>query len=152
MGTAVSDTFIHIRVLVGVVLGLGLTRMLAGVGRFIQHPGHKPLYLTHLIWVAVIILSVIHFWWFEMELGRITPLPFELFVFVLFYAFLFYLMATVLMPDEIAIDILQRCDGVATVAAISIALADKYDAARAGVESDVIEMLQNLADKGVLVA
>jgi len=101
MGTAVSDTFIHIRVLVGVVLGLGLTRMLAGVGRFIQHPGHKPLYLTHLIWVAVVILSVIHFWWFEMDLGRITPLPFELFVFVLFYAFLFYLMATLLIPDNI---------------------------------------------------
>ena len=58
----------------------------------------------------------------------------------------------VLMPDEIAIDILQRCDGVAAVAAIATALADKYDAARAGVENDVIEMLQDLADKGVLVA
>lgn len=97
----VSDTFVHIRVLVGVVLGLGLTRMLAGVGRFMQHPGHKPLYLTHLLWVAVVILSSIHFWWFEMELGRIQPLPFELFVFVLLYAFLFYLMATLLVPDNI---------------------------------------------------
>jgi hypothetical protein len=101
MQTAVSDTFVHIRVLVGVVLGLGLTRMLTGVGRFIQHPRHKPVYLTHLLWVAVIILSSIHFWWFEMELGRMHPLPFELFVFVLFYAFLFYLMATLLIPDNI---------------------------------------------------
>jgi pyrroloquinoline quinone biosynthesis protein D len=58
----------------------------------------------------------------------------------------------VLMPDDIAVDILQHCDGVATVAAISGALADKYEAARDGVESDVIEMLQDLADKGVLVA
>jgi pyrroloquinoline quinone biosynthesis protein D len=58
----------------------------------------------------------------------------------------------VLMPDDIAVDILQRCDGVATVAAIAAALADKYEAARDGVESDVIEMLQELADKGVLVA
>jgi pyrroloquinoline quinone biosynthesis protein D len=58
----------------------------------------------------------------------------------------------VLMPDEIAIDILQRCDGVATVEAIATLLADKYDAARPGVENDVIEMLQDLADKGVLIA
>lgn len=101
METAVSDTFIHIRVLVGVVLGLGLTRMLTGVGKFIQHPGHKPLYLTHLLWVAIVILDVIHFWWFELGLARIQPWPFELFVFVLFYAFLFYLMATLLIPDNI---------------------------------------------------
>jgi pyrroloquinoline quinone biosynthesis protein D len=58
----------------------------------------------------------------------------------------------VLMPDDIAVDILQRCDGIATVAAIATALADKYDAAHDGVEQDVIEMLQDLADKGVLVA
>lgn len=96
-----SDTFIHIRVLVGVVLGLGLTRMLTGVGKFIQHPGHKPLYATHLVWVPVVILDVIHFWWFELGLARIQPWPFELFVFVLFYAFLFYLMATLLIPDNI---------------------------------------------------
>ena len=96
-----SDTFIHVRILVGVVLGLGLTRMLAGIGRFIQHPSHKPLYAAHLLWVGVIILSIIHFWWFELGLSRIQPWPFELFVFVLFYAFLFYLMATLLIPDEI---------------------------------------------------
>ncbi|HEX3422563.1 MAG TPA: hypothetical protein VHS33_04070 [Sphingomicrobium sp.] len=96
-----SETFIHVRIIVAVVLGLGLTRMLAGVGRFIQHPRRKPLYLTHLIWVAVIILGIVHFWWFELGLARIQPWPFELFVFVLFYAFLFYLLATLLVPDEI---------------------------------------------------
>jgi hypothetical protein len=96
-----SDVFVHVRVLVGVVLGLGLTRMLAGVGKFIQHPGQKPLYVTHLLWVAVVILDIIHFWWFELGLARIQPWPFELFVFVLFYAFLFYLLASLLIPEQI---------------------------------------------------
>jgi hypothetical protein len=95
------DIFTHVRVLVGVVLALGITRILSGVGTFIQHPGNKPLYLTHLLWLAALLLSAIHFWWFELELARIAPWPFELFVFVLLYAFLFYLMATVLVPDEI---------------------------------------------------
>jgi len=95
------EIFTHVRVLVGVVLGLGLTRMLAGLARFMQHPGHKRLYATHLVWIAVVLLSAVHFWWFELGLARIQPWPFELFVFILGYAFLFYLMASLLIPDAI---------------------------------------------------
>lgn len=58
----------------------------------------------------------------------------------------------VLMPDEIAVDVLQRCDGVATVATIAAALAEKYAAPRDEVTRDVIEMLQDLMDKGVIAA
>jgi hypothetical protein len=101
MQTNVPDIFVHVRVLVGVVLGLGITRVLSGLAKFVQHPGHKRLYPTHLIWLATILLAAIHFWWFELDLARIQPWPFELFVFVLLYAFLFYLLATVLIPDEI---------------------------------------------------
>jgi hypothetical protein len=95
------DIYFHLRILMGVVLGLALTRMLAGVAKFAQHPGGKPLYAAHLLWVAVVMVMAIHFWWFEFGLIRIQPWPFELFVFVLFYASLFYLMATLLIPDEI---------------------------------------------------
>jgi hypothetical protein len=101
MQSGVPDIFVHVRVLVGVVLGLGITRVLSGVASFVQHPGHKPLYRTHLIWLAVILLSAIHFWWSELDLARVQPWPFELFVFVLLYAFLFYLLATVLVPGDI---------------------------------------------------
>jgi len=98
--TNVPDIFLHIRVLVGVVLGLGITRVLTGLARFMQHPKQKRLYATHLVWLAVVLLSAIHFWWFELGLASIKPWPFELFVFVLLYAFVFYLMATLLIPDE----------------------------------------------------
>ena len=101
MSGSAPDIFTHVRVLVGIVLGLGITRVLAGAAKFVQHPGQKRLYVTHLLWLAVVLLSIIHFWWFELGLARVQPWPFELFVFVLFYAFLFYLMTTMLMPDEI---------------------------------------------------
>jgi pyrroloquinoline quinone biosynthesis protein D len=58
----------------------------------------------------------------------------------------------VLMPDEIAVEIIKLCDGVATVGAISDALAAKFEAPRDQVGSDVIAMLQDLADKGVIAA
>jgi pyrroloquinoline quinone biosynthesis protein D len=58
----------------------------------------------------------------------------------------------VLVPDEIAIEILQRCDGVATVGSIADTLAEKYKAPREEVERDIIELLQDLADKGTVAA
>lgn len=58
----------------------------------------------------------------------------------------------VLMPDDIAVEILRRCDGVATVGVIAASLAEKYAAAREEVARDVIEMLQDLLNKGVVAA
>lgn len=56
----------------------------------------------------------------------------------------------VLAPDEIAVEILQLCDGVRSVNRIIDTLAAKYTADRAAIGADVIAMLQDLADKGFL--
>jgi pyrroloquinoline quinone biosynthesis protein D len=57
----------------------------------------------------------------------------------------------VLAPDEIAVEVLQLCDGVRSVAAMVDLLAEKYAADRIAIASDVIAMLQDLADKGFLI-
>jgi pyrroloquinoline quinone biosynthesis protein D len=57
----------------------------------------------------------------------------------------------VFVPDEIALEILKACDGVATVEAICARLAAQYQADADEVRRDVIEMLQDLADKGTIV-
>ncbi len=56
----------------------------------------------------------------------------------------------VLMPDEIAVAVLKRCDGRTTVAEIAEILAREFEAPREVVTGDIIEMLQDLADKGVI--
>jgi pyrroloquinoline quinone biosynthesis protein D len=56
----------------------------------------------------------------------------------------------VLAPDEIAVEILQLCDGVRSVDRIIDQLAARYTADRAAIGSDVMAMLQDLADKGFL--
>jgi pyrroloquinoline quinone biosynthesis protein D len=56
----------------------------------------------------------------------------------------------VLMPDDIAVEILKRCDGQATVAAIVDELAEAFGAERDQVAADVRTFLQDLADKGML--
>jgi pyrroloquinoline quinone biosynthesis protein D len=56
----------------------------------------------------------------------------------------------VLAPDEIAVEVLQLCDGVRSVAQMIDLLAEKYTAERDAIATDVIAMLQDLADKGFL--
>lgn len=55
----------------------------------------------------------------------------------------------VLMPDEIAVEVLQRCKGQ-NVGAIIDELAAAFEAPREVVAEDVLAMLQDLHDKGVL--
>ena len=56
----------------------------------------------------------------------------------------------VLAPDEIAVEVLQLCDGLRNVEGIIDQLAAKYAAERGAISADVIAMLQDLADKGFL--
>ena len=57
----------------------------------------------------------------------------------------------VLFPDEIAVEILRRCDGEATVERIASDLAARADAPLETVRSDVLELLRDLHARGVIV-
>ncbi|MGI8706197.1 MAG: hypothetical protein ACR2JJ_10470 [Sphingomicrobium sp.] len=93
--------FYHVRILLGVVLALAITRILSGLPRFFEHRSIKIVSVTHLFWIGTVLLMAIHFWWFQFGLIRVQTWHFSLFVFVLFYAFLFILMANMLVPDEL---------------------------------------------------
>jgi pyrroloquinoline quinone biosynthesis protein D len=56
-----------------------------------------------------------------------------------------------LMPDEIAMEVLHRCDGQTSIAAMVDAFAATFDADREEITGDVLALVQELVDKGVLV-
>lgn len=56
----------------------------------------------------------------------------------------------VFTPDPIAVEVLKLCDGNRTVSDIATHLATEFQAPRETIEIDVISMLQDLADKGVV--
>jgi pyrroloquinoline quinone biosynthesis protein D len=56
----------------------------------------------------------------------------------------------VLAPDEIAVEVLKLCDGQRSVGQMVDMLAEKYAAPHEAIATDVIAMLQDLADKGFL--
>src|ERR1700726_1851987 len=55
-----------------------------------------------------------------------------------------------LAPDEIAGGVLKLCGGARSVGEMIDQLAAKYTAERGAIATDVIAMLQDLADKGFL--
>jgi pyrroloquinoline quinone biosynthesis protein D len=56
----------------------------------------------------------------------------------------------VFVPDEIALAVLQRVNGATSVAAIIDELARDYTAPREVIRDDVLELLRDLAGKGVI--
>ncbi len=55
-------------------------------------------------------------------------------------------------PDEVAVAVLKLCDGTRTVDVIASELAKEYDAPKEEIVADIVAMLQDLADKGVVKA
>lgn len=55
-------------------------------------------------------------------------------------------------PDDIAVEVLKLCDGQRTVADIAGVLAKEYNAPQDEIIDDIVAMLQDLADKGVVTA
>jgi pyrroloquinoline quinone biosynthesis protein D len=56
----------------------------------------------------------------------------------------------VIIPDETALEVLRRCDGVASLSAIIDELATNYDAGRDEIAQDVGQLVADLTDKGIL--
>ena len=58
----------------------------------------------------------------------------------------------VLVPDEVAVEILKRCDGATSVGAVVDELSRTFEAERDVIAADVVAMLRDLAGKGMIEA
>lgn len=56
-----------------------------------------------------------------------------------------------LLPDDVALEVLRRCTGDALLADIVAELARSFDAPAAVIEGDVQALLCDLGDKGIVV-
>lgn len=94
------DIFPHVRIVMGMVIGLGVTRLLSGVARIVQHPKQYGLYVVHLAWVASVLLSLVHFWWWEFGLYQIEAWTFGKYIFIIGYAITLFLLCALLFPES----------------------------------------------------
>lgn len=99
--TASADLFPHVRIVMGMVIGLGITKLLAGVAGFIQHPGRVKPFPIHLLWVGTLLLELVHFWWWQYALYSVSDWNFGIFVFLIGYSIVLYFLCALLFPDKI---------------------------------------------------
>lgn len=94
--------FVHVRIVLGIVLGLALTTLLKGMARFVQHPGRERIYWVHMGWAITMFIFLTHFWWWEFGLVHVTRWSFPAYTFLILYVVVLYLLCTLLFPDDLA--------------------------------------------------
>src|SRR5262245_30492107 len=95
------DAFFHVRILVGIITGLSMSRLLTGLARPVQHPEWKTVGFVHTAWAVYLLLTIVHFWWFELGLSKVDRWTFGLYLFVIAYGVLLFLICTILFPDRL---------------------------------------------------
>ena len=96
------EIFEYIAVLTSIIIGLGITQLLRGVARLIQHPGRDKVYWVHLVWVVTMFFNMVFWWWWEFRLNDIEAWTFHIYLFVVIYALVFYLACALLSPEDLS--------------------------------------------------
>lgn len=92
--------FPHVRILVGMVIGLGLTHLLRNLAGLMVDPGRRRMYWTHLLWTVFVFLYLLHFWWWQFRLSYMVRWEFEVYLFITVYALALYLLCAFALPDR----------------------------------------------------
>lgn len=95
------DPYTHIKVILGILLGLSIRHLLNGAVKLVQHPGRNPAYGVHLLWSCYVFLLLIHFWWWEFHLVNIKHWLFTEYFFVILYIIVYYVICALLYPDDL---------------------------------------------------
>ncbi|HZF68440.1 MAG TPA: hypothetical protein VEZ47_10410 [Gemmatirosa sp.] len=94
-----TEEFQYLAVLLSIILGLGLTQLLTGIGRLIQARARVRGYWPVLAWVALLLLIHVQAWWAMFEMRAHAPWTFLEFGVVLLTPTGLYLMAALVLPD-----------------------------------------------------
>jgi|SRR5215468_1095047 len=94
------DPFSYLSVLISIILALGMTRVLAGVGEMLQARSHRRIYWVHAVWILNLFLYLVVAWWIFYRWRNQQPWTYFLFVFVLIAPTLLYLASILLFPPE----------------------------------------------------
>ena len=98
------DAFSYLSVLISIVLALGMTRVLAGVGEMLQARARRRIYWVHVVWIVNLFLYLVVAWWIFYRWRNQQPWTFFLFIFVLISPTILFLASLLLFPPESALD------------------------------------------------
>lgn len=92
--------FDYAMILASIVIGLAITHLMQGLAGIIQQQNRIRIWWVHLVWVAFMLLTAVAWWWWEYALHSVIRWTFQMYLFVLLYAFGVYLTSALLFPRE----------------------------------------------------
>ncbi|HTS22461.1 MAG TPA: hypothetical protein VMN79_11715 [Casimicrobiaceae bacterium] len=85
----------------GIILSLGVAKLLTGIGSIIEHPKRFGWSWVHMNWVLWAFVSIVTFWWWEFGLGWVSGWTLASYMFVIVYCALYFMIATLLFPRDV---------------------------------------------------
>ncbi len=95
------DPFSYLSFLTSIVLALGVTRVLTGVGTLLQFRGRVTLYWVHLMWTLNVFLFLLLNWWILYRWSTWNNWTFFTFIFILLTPIICFLLTVLLFPEKI---------------------------------------------------
>jgi hypothetical protein len=93
------DAFSYLSVLISIILGLGVTQLLTGIGRLIQGRHRVRHYPPAVIWAALLLLVHVQTWWSMFGMRHVREWTFLAFFVVLLQPVILYLLSALVLPD-----------------------------------------------------
>jgi hypothetical protein len=99
------STFEYLSVLLSIIVGVGITHMIMGLGRLISHTSGRSIYWVHVLWTLNIALYLVVYWWWAINLRVLDEWSFLPFLAVLLEPSLLCLAGAILYPASMPPDL-----------------------------------------------
>lgn len=93
------DAFSYISIVPSIIIALGLTRLLTGIGKIVERRDKVQNYWVHIVWSFNLFLFMVLNWWVLFRWAPQEAWNFPLFMFLLFTPTVCFLLSVVLFPD-----------------------------------------------------
>ncbi len=90
--------FEYITVLISIVLGLGITQLVAGMAEMIHQWDRVKIYWPHLLWIVLVFFLHFQEWWWLYELRDHEHWRLPTVLFIILYPVDLFILARVLFP------------------------------------------------------
>ncbi len=98
------SVFEYLGVLLSVIMGLGVTHVLAGLSKTIHHRRTVKLFWVHTLWAFNILVYIVIIWWGMFWWSTQQDWSFFQFLLLILYAIVLFLAASLLFPWDLPDD------------------------------------------------
>jgi len=95
------NEFEFLAVFISIVIGLGVTHILHGVGRIIHNRDRQRISSLHLMWTANVLLILLLNWWVFFLWAGHEAWSFDIYLLLILWGISLYMLSVILYPPDL---------------------------------------------------